>query len=661
MRRILIVLMLVLGLRAVPAAQAGSFIHPGMAQSREDMEVMRAHVLNGDSPWVEAFERVRQRADLDFRYTPYDYVVKGPNAKFHTGKDGEWGSRDFRSSRSVAYDCALVWFVTGDRRYADKAIEILNAWSRTLRQIDGNDAKLCVGMDGYYYLSTAEILRYTDSGWSEGDQEQFRRWVLGILYPIIRNFQPGMNGNWDAAMIGTMMCIGIYTDREDIFKRAVNHFLNGSGNAGVTKYIYPSGQCQEAVRDWGHVQMGLGFMVRLANIAWTQGIDLFSAADDRIARGYEYALRYLLDGGLDLFGINGQVGRMNRISDNLEPLYQHYKYRKGIELPYVERAVLAYTRPQSGEEFLTATRAGRKEPASLARLQELPFLSASEVGAASMVELPADYELVRPGESVQDAVDRCAGTGRWVVLDEGVHVLPATLRMPSHTRMMGKGLSTILMAAPRVTPIIENADDQLDDVHLRQFRMEGEDNVPVGDNPNLSRRRRVGGVGMQSRSAITFRSAGEGIKRIVLENLTIWHCTRSGVQITGGQDISILRCDISDNGGGAVPGNGFHHNVLLSYVRDMQVKECRLTDSLCGSGLYLTSCKVVDVDGCELARNGQYGLYLGDSESVLVRGCIVEGNDAEGIFQDTLATGCQQVKLTDNRLLLNVKDEVPRY
>ena len=86
--------------------------------------------------------------------------------------------------------------------------------------------------------------------------------LLTAYYPMIMNFFPEANGNWDAAFIKTMMCIGIFCDDREIFDRAVNHFLLGPGNGGITKYFYPNGQCQEMTRDMAHTQMGLDYFAK---------------------------------------------------------------------------------------------------------------------------------------------------------------------------------------------------------------------------------------------------------------------------------------------------------------------------------------------------------------------------------------------------------------
>ena len=57
-------------------------------------------------------------------------------------------------------------------------------------------------------------------------------------------------------------------------------------NGGITKYVYPSGQCDENARDQGHTQLGLGYFARAARVAWNQGVDLWGAADNRLALGF---------------------------------------------------------------------------------------------------------------------------------------------------------------------------------------------------------------------------------------------------------------------------------------------------------------------------------------------------------------------------------------
>ena len=108
----------------------------------------------------------------------------------------------------AAYQTAIMWAITGDRAYANKSIQILDTWSAHLTTISGLDAILAAGFDGYKFVNAAEILRYTNAGWSATGIAAAERMFRGVFYPVIQNFAPFANGNWSLSCIMTMMGIG---------------------------------------------------------------------------------------------------------------------------------------------------------------------------------------------------------------------------------------------------------------------------------------------------------------------------------------------------------------------------------------------------------------------------------------------------------------------
>jgi hypothetical protein len=120
--------------------------------------------------------------------------------------------------------------------------------------------------------------------------------------------------------------------------------LNGS----IFKYIWPNGQCQETTRDQAHVQLGLGEFAGAARIAYTQGIDLFSMADNRIALGYEFTASFLM--GEKPFSYGPISERAKDIRDDYEYVYRHYT-AKGIELPFTKQAA-DFIRPKTTKSTL---------------------------------------------------------------------------------------------------------------------------------------------------------------------------------------------------------------------------------------------------------------------------------------------------------------------
>lgn len=118
---------------------AQEFLHPGIDQDRDDLNYMKEQVLNGVEPWKGAFERLKVESDPDFKITPFTHVVRGSYGKPNIGGD------ELSKGANMAYNNALLWFITGNREYANKSIDILNAWSKTLWDFDYNDATLLAG------------------------------------------------------------------------------------------------------------------------------------------------------------------------------------------------------------------------------------------------------------------------------------------------------------------------------------------------------------------------------------------------------------------------------------------------------------------------------------------------------------------------------------
>jgi parallel beta-helix repeat protein len=171
------------------AAGAGSFIHPGMLQTRKDLEFMKQKIAAGEEPWKTAWSNLcsESYSALNFVPKPVAHVVRGPYGR------PSIGDKELTESANAACSQALQWVVTGGKVHAQKAIKILNAWSGTLWDFEDNDAKLLAGWTGHAFCNAAEILRYTDSGWKNKDVAQFERMLLTVYYPLIKDYFPESN------------------------------------------------------------------------------------------------------------------------------------------------------------------------------------------------------------------------------------------------------------------------------------------------------------------------------------------------------------------------------------------------------------------------------------------------------------------------------------
>jgi len=629
-----------------------SFVHPGILQTRVDLEFMKAKIIAGEEPWKTAWDNWLKEpgAALDFDPKPVPHVIRGAYGA------GQKGGQELMASSGAVNIHVLQWYVTGNEANAKKAIAILDAWSSTLVDFFENDAMLLSGWTGGEFCNAAEILRATYPGWSAASQLQFKKMLLTVYVPLLRGFYPQANGNWDAAIMYTLLSIGIHCENRELMDEVYHHYRVGPVNSGITRYIYPSGQCEETTRDQGHVQLGLGYLARTCLVAWNQGVDLFGEAENRLALGYEYTSRLLLGEDVPVFGTITQPGH-GRFSDIYEIVLQHYRYEKHIDLPFTAKA--AEQAMPRAHSVITAFRGeAGKAPANLRSAPAASKVAVmAGVQAKASSAAPAPAITVKAGESIQDALDQIAKSGSGTVsLGAGLHTLPATLRLPSGVTIVGTGRDCEVFLDPskgQFEAAIVNAEPDMHDVTLRDFVIEGAQAPQAPADPNGDVGKRMTQRGPIRAGIVLQAYAKSTLRNLRFEHLTARNCTYSAVEIFGAEHVDIVNCDFAGSGGLVPPGPGKNHNLKLNHVSHVTVSGTRLSDSLWGHGLHVSFGDDVAIHDCEIARNALDGVAIAESKGVTVEGCLLEGNGGAGIVQLKWMNANQGVVVRGNTLRNN--------
>jgi hypothetical protein len=328
-------------LRAAPltTATAGfKFTHPGMLHSADDLDRMKNAVSTRLQPAYAGFEVL-----LDHPQSQADYAIKGPFAS--VGRNPTIHSAEMDSDANASYQLALMGHITGSHTFTQRSIAILDAWCSTLEEITGLDAVLCAGLGPFKFLNAAEIVRYTVRV-SPAQVRVWQNFFRRVLVPVLINFSPFANGNWDTAAIKTLLAVSVFCEDRVLFERALQYLLYGCGNGRISSYIYPSGQCQESGRDQQHTQLGIAHIGDCSEIAWHQGLNLYGAYDNRLLTGFEYTAKYLLGEEVPFVADHDRTGKYAHTVNSprsamracYEQIYNHYVNRAGLPAPFTQRA-----------------------------------------------------------------------------------------------------------------------------------------------------------------------------------------------------------------------------------------------------------------------------------------------------------------------------------
>jgi len=327
---------------------------------------MTSQVAAGAQPWKSGWDRLVANAHASLNWTP------NPTAVVYRGADGVHPENyaQLYNDAAAAYALALRWKISGDAAYADKSVQVLNAWSAVLTGLSGTTDKfLLAGLQGSQLANAAEIMRMY-SGWAAPDFARFKTMMLQIFYPLNHDFLARHNGdsclthfyaNWDLCNMASVLAIGVLVDDRAIYNEAIDYFKNGGGNGSIMNavyYVHPGnlGQWQESGRDQGHNTLGIGLMGAFCEMAWKQGDDMYGYSQNRFLAGAEYVASYNLGNDVpyvtytNCVGVNQPVIAPAGRGDSRpiwELVYNHYVNRKGLAAPF-SAAYAAKVRPEGG-------------------------------------------------------------------------------------------------------------------------------------------------------------------------------------------------------------------------------------------------------------------------------------------------------------------------
>ncbi|WP_424211107.1 alginate lyase family protein [Streptomyces sp. BI20] len=370
---------LLLAACAAPSSRAHSqdpsapvFHHPGVVVDQAGLIQARARVAAGQEPWASA-----HKAAAASRYAALDYVPHPAETVPCPFNAGPRACLDEREDALAAYTHAVLWQVTGKPAHVRKAVEIMDAWSATLKRHTEDNSGLQAAWAGATWARAAELVHSGYPNW-DGARVQRFKWMLRKAYlPTVRHQVPGFNGNWELAMTDATISIAVFLEDHDAFADALRRFRDR-----VPAYFYlakdgphpkaPShtpldtpekirgywfgqgtyadGVAQETCRNLMHVGYSLAATAHIAETARLQGVDLWGEEAERITAALEFHSRLQSGEAAPEWLCGGTVERT--MGPDLEVALAHYE-SVGTRLPHT-RALVESMRPAGTDDLFVA-------------------------------------------------------------------------------------------------------------------------------------------------------------------------------------------------------------------------------------------------------------------------------------------------------------------
>jgi len=347
---------------AATGLSAMNFVHPGALDSRAELDFIKTKIQAGAQPWSGELDRLKNSSA----------ATRGPHGLPHINSDSHEAEVS-RDDATAAYAQALLWYYTNDEAYAKRAVAILNAWAQLQGFTAGTEQdRLQAGWLGAVLAPAAEIM-HLYPGWTVREIGDFQAMFKRAFYPQL-NTASFWNGNVDLTQIDALMAIAVFNDDEAEFNLGLARlksrtpayfYLTSDGPkpkpiAGDSSdpdkfWFHPAkwvdGLTQETCRDNGHhAQFALGSALHAAEVAWHQGVDVYSENQDRYTAAMELLAAQFLTGSMQ--GVSRNDIPDTERCDTWEVGYNHYHNRAGVALPSTRKLILEQIRPRASRAIL---------------------------------------------------------------------------------------------------------------------------------------------------------------------------------------------------------------------------------------------------------------------------------------------------------------------
>ncbi|WP_177189452.1 cellulose binding domain-containing protein [Chitinophaga sp. YR573] len=312
---------------------AQQFVHPGIPFTTSDLNLLKTNIKT--EPWLSVYNSFASDSKSQL-----SYAMQGPFATVGRAVDinrGPW-----MNDMTAVHNLALMWIFTGDTAYAKKATGILNAWALTNTQWTGDEIFLDLGDYADIFVTGADILKSTYPGWTAENTANVNNYFANVLWPKLDVPNPVRGLNQGALELKAAVSIAAFLDDTTKWRQAMASY-RGDAGGGLANSL-SNGEVGDAGRDEGHWAGQAEALAWSAEVAWKQGVDMFSELDNRLLAISElYArfhtdttgLRFIPFGGpysaYNGWGSNGTAKRLIRTYNIIEGAYA---IRKGIPAPY---------------------------------------------------------------------------------------------------------------------------------------------------------------------------------------------------------------------------------------------------------------------------------------------------------------------------------------
>ena len=306
--------------------------HPGTILSAKCIQELQARYKAKHPITLRAYAKLLQETPPDFTPTPCQKIC------VMWDKSIDQGEHIAIKDAPMAYRLALQFLLTQDPSYAAKSIQIITAWMNACTTCTGDNQQLSASWSQTLFARTLELLRYTYKDFPTTLIPRYMAWMNAVMLPAINKpitwtFQAGpikdLYTNWHASILECKIQYAILINDTTAFKTCIGDFKKMVQVIIKLPYYLAN---ETLYRDHMHGCMSLASLTHVAEIAYHQGVDLYS---DLLKNAIEASAKISL--GEIPPSLPQPIQKASYWPYAWSIAYNHYVNRKNIPMPNTKR------------------------------------------------------------------------------------------------------------------------------------------------------------------------------------------------------------------------------------------------------------------------------------------------------------------------------------
>lgn len=270
-----------------------STAHPNMFLNSSEIDIIKQRINNNQEPWKTAYNKLITDANNALNVSIQSVTYGGPTPPtgdvhdYYTelpySSDGVYNPNADRTDyyaamkvKNAVRDLGLAYVLTEDSRYANKAMQFINAWvidpstkmNPKYLNNDSSKIELSITIPAMFY--GADLI-WNYPGWNDADKDVFKQWTQQFI-DSAKTWSRGDNyENWRLVLISSA---AIITENSDDLTYSYNRWrrLISSQIDSEGKIITELNR----TRSFYYSLYGIDSLMQVAEIARHNGIDLYN-------------------------------------------------------------------------------------------------------------------------------------------------------------------------------------------------------------------------------------------------------------------------------------------------------------------------------------------------------------------------------------------------